>query len=419
MRGIGVKARPAALTGRTNVNIVTRMKMLVINWRCVRNPLAGGAEIYFQEIFRRLVRRGHDVTQLAERYPGSGPEEAIDGIRVVRMGGSNTFNFSVYRNLAALVREGRYDIVIDDLNKVPFFSPWIVRDRPVLAILMHLFRGSIFKEALFPLASYVWLAETAIPLAYRSCRFAVLSESSKSDTVRVGIDPGRITVIPPGTDFERYRPRAGIANDGSRSSDDGPRKPGPQSQIDDRESQMPVVLHVGRLKKYKSTDHLLRASRLLLDRGRKHRVVVVGTGDDLPRLEKLAGRLGLGDAVEFTGFVPEDEKLAWYRRAAVLSENSVKEGWGLIVMEANGCGTPVVVADSPGLRDSSRDGVNGLVYPYGDVAALAERLERLLGDDVLRRRLGTQAVDWARQWTWDSAAEQMEAVINQAVAEAG
>ena len=367
------------------------MKILVVNWRCIRNPLAGGAEIYMQETFRRLVERGHEVTQLAERFPGSEPEETLDGIRVLRMGGAQTFNFAVYRNLKRVVAEGGYDIVVDDLNKIPFYSPWLVR-KPVLAILMHLFRGSIFREAFFPLASYVWLTESIIPWAYGKRPFTVLSESSKRDVVRLGISPERIAVVPPGTDFDRFSPDESVARE-------------------------PILLHVGRIKKYKSVDHLLRAARLLKDRGLDFRVVIVGSGDDRPRLEQITREQALGEAVEFTGFISEEEKVNWYRRSAVLVENSVKEGWGLIVMEANGCGTPVVVARSPGLVDSSKDGVNGLFYEYGDIEDLAAKLDTLLVDDELRRRLGRQAIDWAHQWTWDAAADATEAAIERAVEE--
>ncbi len=366
--------------------------MLVVNWRCPRNPLAGGAEVYLQEIFSRLVGRGHHVTLLSERYPGSEPEDVIEGIRVIRAGGKFTFNFTAGRLVGRLADTLNADVVIDDLNKIPFYSTWYTK-RPVLAILMHLFRGSIFRETLPPMAAYVWAAETMIPLAYRRCRFAVLSESSKKDTVKVGIDPDRITVIPPGTDLGRFSPDGSICRE-------------------------PVVLHVGRLKRYKATDHLLQAAKMLKDRGVKYTTVIVGDGDDRPRLEALARKLGLGEQVRFTGFVPEAEKVSWYRRAAVLAENSVKEGWGLIVMEANACGTPVVVANSPGLRDSSKDGVNGLVYEYGDVPALAEKLERLLSDEALRSRLGQQAIEWSRKWTWDGAADAMEQVAEGAVAEA-
>jgi glycosyltransferase involved in cell wall biosynthesis len=367
------------------------MRMLVVNWRCPKNPLAGGAEVYLQEIFSRLVNRGHHITLLSERFPGSEPEDVIEGIRVIRAGGKFTFNFTAGRQVSRLAESLNSDIVIDDLNKIPFYSPWHTK-RPVLAILMHLFRGSIFRETLPPMAAYVWMAETMISLAYRRCRFAVLSESSKKDTVKVGIDPSRIAVIPPGTDFDRFSPDASVARE-------------------------PVVLHVGRLKRYKATDHLLRATKMLRERGVKLTTVIVGDGDDKPRLEALAAKLELGEHARFTGFVPEAEKVNWYRRAAVLVEDSVKEGWGLIVMEANACGTPVVVANSPGLRDSSKDGVNGLMYKYGDVPALAEKLEKLLSDGALRNRLGQQAIEWAKQWTWDGAADAMEKAAEAAISE--
>ncbi len=366
------------------------MRILVINWRCIKNPLAGGAEVYFQEVFRRLVARGHEVTLLCERFPGASAEETVDGIRTVRRGGKWTFNFSVYRNLRRFVREGDYDIVIDDLNKIPFYSPWLVSDRPVLVLLMHLFRKSIFRETLPPFALYVYLTESMIPLAYRGCPFAVLSESSKKDLVRLGVPAEHITVVPPGTDFDRFYPDPGVGRE-------------------------PIVLHVGRLKRYKSTDHLLFAARNLKTKGRKFQVVIVGTGDDLPRLRALADKLQINDVVHFTGFVPEAEKVNWYRRSALLVESSVKEGWGLIVMEANACGTPVVVARSPGLVDSSADGVNGLFYEYGNVADLTAKIERLLADEGLRRQLGEQAITWARQWTWEGAADKIEAQIKVAV----
>lgn len=365
------------------------MRILVVNWRCIRNPLAGGAEIYLQEIFRRLVARGHQVTQMAERFAGSPADEIIDGIRVVRMGGKLTFNFAAGRHVGRIAEEGRYDIVVDDLNKIPFYSPWHTK-KPVLVVLMHLFRASIFRETVPPLAAYVWLTESMIPWAYKDRLFAVLSDSSKKDVVRLGIPEEQITVIPPGTDFDMFRPDPSVRRE-------------------------PVLLHVGRLKKYKSTDHLLQAARILKQKGRRFRVVVVGAGDDLPRLKKLAATLAIADIVQFTGFVPEETKLDWYRRSYLLSENSVKEGWGLIVMEANACGTPVVVARSPGLVDSSRDGVNGLFYDYGDVPGLAEKLDRLLTDDALRKKLGEQAIKWAAQWTWDKAADDMEKAIRQAI----
>ncbi|MGB9742847.1 MAG: glycosyltransferase family 4 protein [candidate division WOR-3 bacterium] len=364
------------------------MRILVINWRCPKNPLAGGAEIYLHEICRRLVRQGCQITLLAERFPGSTAEDELDGVRIIRRGNKWskwTFNWTVYRQLNSIVHAGGFELVIDDLNKIPFYSPWLT-DRPVLVLLMHLFRSSIFREVPAPLAAYVYLAESLIPLAYRNCRFAVLSESSLEDLVRLGIPAQRISVVPPGTDFERYHPAPAVRRE-------------------------PVILHVGRLKKYKSTDHLLYAAQRLKAKNRDFQVVIVGTGDDRPRLEKLASRLGINDRVRFTGFVNESEKIRWYQRSTVLVESSIKEGWGLIVMEANACGTPVVVARSPGLVDSSRDGVNGLFYEYGNIDQLTEKLDLLLTDQTLCQKLGNQAIDWAKQWTWDGAADKIYNLI--------
>lgn len=365
------------------------MRILVINWRCPKNPLAGGAEIYLHEIMHRLVSRGCQITWFAERFPNSTAEEELNGIRIIRRGGKWTFNWTVYQQLNTLVRQGEFELIIDDLNKIPFYSPWFT-DRPVLVLLMHLFRKSIFREVPAPLAAYVYLAESLIPLAYRHCRFAVLSESSRQDVIRLGIPEKNISVVPPGTDFERYKPAPEIR-------------------------RKPIILHVGRLKKYKSTDHLLYAAQKLKERGRDFEVVIVGTGDDQPRLKALAVKLRIADRVRFTGFVTEEEKIRLYQQSTVLVESSIKEGWGLIVIEANACGTPVVVARSPGLVDSSRDGVNGLFYDYGNIDQLTQKLDLLLTDQTLCRRLGSQAVDWAKQWTWDGAADKIYELIKETV----
>jgi glycosyltransferase involved in cell wall biosynthesis len=366
------------------------MRTLVINWRDVKNPLAGGAEIYFQEIFRRIVARGHDVTQLAVRFPGASATEVIDGIRIIRRGGANTFNFAVWGGLQGVLKQGDFDIVIDDLNKIPFYSPWFC-DKPVLAMMMHLFRKSIFSEVPFPQASYVYLAESLIPWCYKNNFFAVLSPSSRRDLQAFGIREERMVVIPPGTDTERFRP------DLSRKG-------------------APLVLHVGRLKKYKSTDHLLEAAGRLKEKGKTFRVKIVGDGDDLPRLREIAGRLGLDGIIEFTGFISEDDKIRLYQESAVLVENSIKEGWGLIVMEANACATPVVAARSPGLVDSVQDGKTGFLYEYGNVEELAQRLEQLLENPGLRSEMGAAGVEWARGFSWESATDKMLAVIEQALA---
>lgn len=365
------------------------MKILVINWRDIKNPLAGGAEVYFQEIFKRIAAAGHTVNLLCVKFPGASESETIDNIEIRRIGGANTFNFAVYRQLKDIVEQENYDIVIDDLNKIPFFSPWYTK-KPVLVMMMHLFRSSIFKEVFFPFGAYVYLSESFIPLCYKNQLFVALSESSKKDLLKFGIDEHRIVVVPPGTDTIKFRP------DFSKKGEK-------------------LIVHVGRLKKYKSADHLILAAKLLTEKHKDFKVMILGDGDDLPRLKELNTKLGMEEIVHFTGFIPESEKIEIYQKAAILVENSVKEGWGLIVMEANACGTPVVASKVPGLVDSVIENKTGFFYEYGNIQELAQKIEKLLNDEALRNEMGKNGIEWANQLTWDKTADKMMDAIERTI----
>lgn len=370
------------------------MNILVINWRDIKNPRAGGAEVYFQEIFKRIANQGHKVTLFCTGFDNAPKEEVIDGIRIIRKGKELTFNWTVYRNLTNLLEREQYDLIIDDLNKIPFYSPWIVkRKKPVLVILMHLFRNAIFKEVVFPLASYVYLGESLIPLCYKNNNFAVLSESSKKDVLRFGIKEELITVIPPGTDTEKYLPKK------------------------DQDAKEKIILHVGRLKKYKSTHHLLYAAKVLKERRKDFRVIIVGDGDDLPRLKKIAKKLELDKIVKFTGFVPEEKKIEYYQNGTLLVENSVKEGWGLIVMEANACGIPVIASRVPGIVDAVKEYKSGFLYEYGNINELVTKIETLLKDTSLCEAMGRAGRIWAKEFTWDNASKKMLEVIERSLSQ--
>jgi len=365
------------------------MKIFVNNWRCIKNPLAGGAEIYFQEIFKRIVSMGHSVTQLAVIFKGAPEKEDIDGVHIIRVGEKNTFNFSVYRELPHYLDEDNYDIVIDDLNKIPFYSPWLTK-KPVLALLMHLFRKSIFSETSIPFASYVYLTESIIPWCYKKNNFAVLSPSTKQDVIKMGIKPETIVVIPPGVDLNYFKP-------------------------DYKVKQPNLIIHAGRLKRYKSVDHLLWATQMLAGKRKDFKVVIIGGGDDLPRLKDLAKKLAIDDYVTFTGYISEQEKLNYYQKATLLAENSIKEGWGMIVIEANACGTPVVAANSPGLRDAVLDQKTGFLYDYGNIEQLARKIELLLDDKNLNRQMAEAGLEWAKNFSWDNCAKETIKIIERTV----
>ena len=368
-------------------------RILVVNWQDLKNPLSGGAEIHLQETLSRLSAWGHQVTLLCSGFDSGPAEESYDGLRVVRRGRRANFNWVVPRHVRRLLADERFDIVLEDINKIPFYLS-LFTTKPLLVVVPHLFATTVFHEINFLLASYIFLMERPVSMVYRKRPWMVISESTKADLMRRGIPAERITVIHCGIDHAHYAPDPGV-----------PR------------FERPTILYLGRLKKYKSVDHLLRAAARLPESVGNWRMVVVGAGDDRPRLEHIARQLGIQHRVEFTGFVDQAVKVDYLRRAHVAVCPSLKEGWGLTNIEANACGAPVIAADVPGLQDSVRPGVTGLLYPYGDIDALADRLARVLVDHALWNTLSTGGLAWAKSFHWDQGARQTEALIEQVIRE--
>jgi len=368
------------------------VRILVINWRDIRNPEAGGAEVHLHEIFRRVAAQGHEVTLLAHAFGDAPARETIDGIDVHRRGPRNTFNFTVPRALTGPLDPARFDVVVDDLNKIPFYTPLYVR-RPLLVVIHHFFGRSIFREVPFPVALYVFLNEALVPLVYRRCRFVTVSRSTQAELVARGIPEERIGLAMNAVDHERFSP----APPGEKDPD--------------------LLVCVGRVKRYKNIDLLVRAMRRVRERRPRARLVIVGEGDHRPALVRLSRAMGLDGTVEFTGFVPLEEKVRLLRRASLALTASPKEGWGVTVIEANACGTPVVATDVPGLRDAVVDGTTGRLVPYGSLEKMEEAILALLDDDAERARLAGEAVRWAARMSWDESARAMMAAIERVVGE--
>jgi glycosyltransferase involved in cell wall biosynthesis len=364
------------------------MKILIFNWQDIRNPLAGGAEVHLHEIFSRVAGMGHEVTLFCSSFEGAPKEETIGGIRVVREGGRYLFNFLVPLRYRQRFRREGYDVVIDDLNKIPFLTPLYVRE-PLALIVHHLFDTVIFREAIFPLALYVYLAERAGVALYRRSRIPVfaVSPSTKEVLLNRGFGASGLEIVPNCVDHGRFRP-TGVQRSGT-----------------------PLIGYMGRLKKYKSVDHLLRAFAILLRGMPDAKLVVIGEGDDRSDLERSARQLGMEASVRFTGFVSEEEKVRLLQEVWFLVNPSSVEGWGLTVIEANACGTPVIASDVPGLRDAVKDGETGILYPYGNIEVLAEQMIRLAGDSRLRNALAKGAVEWAGTFDWQRVAEQTVALL--------
>ena len=362
------------------------MNLLVLNWQDRLNPQAGGAEIHLHEIFGRLVDLGHSVTLLASGWKDAPERAVVDGMDVHRVGGRYTFNLAAPAYYRRRLLHRDFDCMIEDLNKVPLLTPLWARHRVVL-LVHHLFGATAFQEASPPLAAATWILERPLGPVYRRVPTIAVSDSTADDLADRGLPREEIEVIPNGVDIQRF------------SVADAPR------------FAEPTLLYLGRLKRYKRVDLPIRALDVLRRRGLEARLVIAGTGDREDDLRALVADLALEGAVEFRGFVSEEDKIELFRRAWVHVLTSPKEGWGITNLEAAACGTPTIASDSPGLRDSVVDGETGFLVPHGDVEAIADRAERLIRDETLRDRLGSGARRFAERFTWDAAAGKTQAFL--------
>ena len=358
-------------------------RFAVISYRDIRHPEFGGAEVILYEIFRRFAAWGHEVRFLTGHWRGAPFEEEIEGMRITRAGSQYTFNLRAPGMLRRLLDREPVDLVVEDINKIPFFSPFFQRRAPVLAVVPHLFGTTVFQQAPFPLALYVYAYERFIPAVYRRSRFSVLSQTTFDDLAARGLPRENLRLIRAGIDHGYYRP-----------PERGGTVPGP------------VILYLGRLKKYKRIDLVLEALPAVLRRVPDAEYWIVGEGDYRPALEARVRAMGLGNHVRFLGFQSGAEKLETLYKTRVLVYTSPKEGWGLSVIEANALGIPAVASDSPGLRESVRHGRTGLLVPHGDVGALEGALIRLLTDDAGWASLGRAGMEWAAEFHWDRTARE-------------
>ncbi len=363
------------------------MKILALNWNDLSNPFAGGAEVHLEELLRRLVRYGHRVTLFCSGYKGCKSEETIDGIDIIRRGNRYNFNLIAPFYLRRLTGETKFDILIEDINKIPFYTP-LYLNLKTLVVVPHLFATTVFHEINFVLGSYIFLAEKPMVYVYKNKSYNVISESTADDMVKRGVDRKNISIIHCGIDSSFYKHDPSV-----------------------RKYDRPTILYLGRVKKYKSINHLISAFGKIKVQLPDAKLLIVGSGDYMENLKSQVHSLGLNDAVEFTGFVKKERKLEILRKSHVAVLPSLKEGWGLTNIEANAVGTTVVAANSPGLKDSVSNNVSGLLYEYGNIDEMTEKLMMILKNDNFRNNLEAGALRWSAKFDWDISAREFEKLI--------
>jgi cellulose synthase/poly-beta-1,6-N-acetylglucosamine synthase-like glycosyltransferase/glycosyltransferase involved in cell wall biosynthesis/O-antigen/teichoic acid export membrane protein len=359
-------------------------RILIFNWRDMRHKFAGGAEVYIHEMAKQWIKNGHSVTLFCGNDGKSPVNEVVDGINVIRRGGFYLVYVWAFFYYFTQFR-GKFDVVIDCENGVPFFTPLYVKEK-VHCLLFHVhqevFRRTLSKPAAM-LASF--LEKDLMPLVYRKVKFITISASSRNEILETGLAEAGIDIVHPGVHTN--------------------------TMTSGQKSRVPTVLYLGRLKAYKSVDVLIKAFFIIAGRIPDAQLVIAGNGEEEANLRDLVKQMDLEDRVVFMGKVSEKAKIQLMQKAWVFVNPSMMEGWGLTTVEANACGTPIVAADVPGLRDSVKHKYAGYLVEYGDYAAFAEKITDLIHDRKLRESMEVEARKWAENFDWRKTSRQFLSLI--------
>jgi glycosyltransferase involved in cell wall biosynthesis len=369
--------------------VADHLDLLIFNWQDRHHPQTGGAETHLHEVFGRLAARGHRVTVIASAWDGAPPRETVDGMDVHRTGSRLSYPWAARRYYKRVFGGRKFDLVVEDLNKVPLATPLWVRE-PIVLLVHHLFGVSAFSAASPLVAATTMLLERTLLPMYARCPIVAVSRSSAIEVQRRTHRAGEVLVIHNGIEIaEPLEARPHLYNDGTD----------------------PLFVYLGRLQRYKRVDLPIRAIARLADEDVPARLVVAGRGPEERRLRALAEELGVASRVIFRGFVSEEEKAKLLESARANVITSVKEGWGMSILDAGLLGTTTIASDSPGLRDAVRNDITGVLVPHGDVAALSVAMRRMAIEPMYAAELGEAARAHAHTFTWDAAADAFEAVL--------
>ena len=380
-----------------DIPAVVSRHVLFLNWRDTRNPHGGGSEVYVERIAGELILRGHRVTLFCAAHAQGPAEETTEhGVRVLRRGGRHTVYLrAALAYLAGLFgfgplsrrHGGRPDLIVDVGNGLPFLSP-LWSGRPVIALVHHVHREQ-WPVVLTPRLARIgwWIESSLAPRVYRKCRYVTVSGATRDELAVLGVDPERVSIIHNGTPDMTIAPIARTA--------------------------YPSLVVLGRLVPHKQVEVALDAVAALCGELPGLSLVVAGQGWWEDELRRSAAGLGIAERVRFAGFVSDEEKRTLLSEAWVALTPSLKEGWGLTIVEAGAVGTPnVAFRGAGGVEESLVDGRTGLLAD--DLEDFTAKVRLLLTNDTLRLAMGAAARAHAARFTWPAAGEKFAALVTRA-----
>lgn len=375
---------------------------------------------FVYELCRRLIKK-YDIQVLAPHAPGALCEEVLDGIKVRRF----CYFYEPMQNLC--YRSGILSNLKENPRRyglIPFFFL-----AEILAIINFIRKGKVdlihahwlLPQGLAGLLACL-ISRRRIPVLCtshggdlyglkgrllerlklfvlsKSSAITVVSQAMRNKVKRLGLSSDKVEVIPMGVELQR------------------------RFVPPDRKENRDSILFVGRLVKKKGLKYLINALPFILERHGATRLDIVGDGIERKNCEEQVKKLGLSEHVCFHGALRQELLPAFYNNAdivvfpSIIADDGDQEGFGLVLVEAMGCGCAVVITDLPAMQDIVIDGKTGFVVPQKTVSPLAEKIIFLLKNDAVREKLGYNARKYVEgKFDWEIIVQQYDNLIDKTI----
>lgn len=356
------------------------MKLLWFTWKDLKNPLSGGAEVVNEEIAKRFAADGHEVIFVVAGFPGGKKEEIINGYKIIRVGNKFSVYWHAYRYYKNNL-EGWADVIVEEINTAPFFTPFYAKEKKYL-LYHQLCREIWFYQMGFPASLIGYLLEPLYLYLLRKNRVLTISNSTKKDLLNYGYSAKNINIF-----------SVGIENKPIRSIDES-------AKFTD-----PTILSLGSIRPMKRPLDQIKAFEIAKDSIPKLKMKIAGGGSGRYFRKVMDYTQGsrYKEDIEYLGFLNGEQKIQLMQKSHLILVTSVKEGWGLIVTEANSQGTPAIVYNVDGLRDSVKNGATGLVCDLNTPQGLSDKVTEVLQDKKFYDKLRTDAWVWSKEITFDQS----------------
>lgn len=370
------------------------MRILVLSWRDPKHPLAGGAEQVMHEHMKGWIKAGHSVTFYSSKIKGRNTKEIIDGIKIIR-GGSQYIGVQISAFFYYLKNKDKFDFIVDEFHGLPFFTP-IYINKPKIAVVQETARQVWFLNPFaFPLNYLIgiigFLAEPFFFIFYKKTSFATGSLSAKKDVIKMGIPTNNIFVWPHGKKIIKLNKKI-------------------------KKETKKTICFLGVLSKDKGILDAIECFKILSKTDTNYQFWVIGKPETNRFEEEIKKRVrdsDLKNRVKFLGFLTNEKKFETLSKAHVLINPSVREGWGLVNIEANSVGIPVVSYKSAGLVDSVKNNYSGIFVTKNDSENLAKVVNGLLNDDAKYRKICKTSKLWSERFKWENSIKiSLNTIIN-------